>query len=34
MFNVIDSLAIIQRHTPCVIHVPDLAAIPPGQALN
>lgn len=31
LFNVIDSLAIIQRHTSTVIRVPDLAAIPPGQ---
>lgn len=32
LFDAIDSLAVIQRHTSAVIRVPDLAAIPPGQA--
>lgn len=31
LFNIIDSLAVIQRHTPTVIRVPELAAVPPGQ---
>jgi hypothetical protein len=34
MFDVIDSLAIIQRCTPSVVRVPDLGAIPPGQAVS
>jgi len=31
IFNAVDSLAVIQRHTATVIRVPDFAAIPPGQ---
>ena len=34
LFDAIDSLAVIQRHTSAVIRVPGLAAIPPGQAKN
>lgn len=31
VFNIIDALATIQRHTPSAIRVPDLATIPPEQ---
>ena len=33
-FDAVDSLALIQRHTPIVIRVPDFAAIPPGQVVS
>jgi hypothetical protein len=32
LFDAVGSLAVIQRHTSAVIRVPDLAALPPGQA--
>lgn len=32
LFDAIDSLTVIQRHTATVIRVPDFATVPPGQA--